>query len=394
MDESSAGPGSTIPFYRDERVLRVVGQIIFAIVILFIGYSAFTNLVRGSVKFGDPFNFGFLVNNVAGFALAETPIDYEPTVNTYLYAFLVGGLNTLRVVIVGILLASAVGLVVGVARLSSNWLVAKFAQIYVELFRNIPLLIQLSFWYFAIILKLPRVRESMQAFDAIFLSNRGLVVPWLTPTVSFSTFLYVAGIVLLLAIGAYIYLGRMPEASPLRAWRGLWVFLGFVLFAAASGLVLDAFKPNIPKIQGFNYIGGLTLSPEYVGMVFGLVVYTGAFIAEIVRAGIQAVPRGLNEASRALGLSYTQTLRLVTVPLALRVIVPPLTNQYLNLSKNSSLAVVIGYADLYYVGNTIFNQSGQTVQVVSMIMGTYLLMSLLISLIMNQVNRQFKLVER
>jgi general L-amino acid transport system permease protein len=394
VNESSVKQRPTIPFYRDERVLRVIGQVIFVAAILFLGYSAYANLVRGAAKFGNPFNFSFLVENVAGFALAETPIDYEPTVNTYFYAFLVGAINTLRVVIVGILLASVFGLVMGVARLSSNWLIAKIAQVYVELFRNIPLLIQLSFWYFAIILRLPRVRESMQAFDSIFLSNRGLVIPWFAPAASFVPWLIVLVIALALAIGVYVLLGRLPEASPARVWRGLWVFFGFAIIAIASGYLLDAVNPTVPKIQGFNYVGGLTLSPEYVGMVFGLVMYTGAFIAEIVRAGIQAVPRGLNEASRALGLTYTQTLRLVTVPLALRVIIPPLTNQYLNLSKNSSLAVVIGYADLYYVGNTIFNQSGQTLQIVSMIMGTYLVMSLLISLVMNQVNRQFKLVER
>lgn len=383
---------SSVPFYRDVRVLRVLVQIAFVALVLLVGWFLWNNVVRGMARIGGAFSFAFL-ENAASFALSETSLPYDPATDSYLYAFFIGVLNTLRVVIVGIILATLLGLVAGIARLSSNWLIAKIAQVYVEIFRNTPLLIQLFFWYFVGILKLPRVRDSIEIPGGIYLSNRGLAVPWFTPNETFTAWLVIAGAGILAAFGVYKLLGRV-EKPFIYEWRGGWAFLVWLAIALAAAVALQPFTPSVPEIRGFNFGGGVTLSPEYAALLLGLVVYTGAFIAEIVRAGIQAVPRGMVEASRALGLSYIQTLRLVVIPLALRVIIPPLTNQYLNLSKNSSLAIAVGYADLFYVSNTIFNQTGQTLQVILMIMVAYLIISLIISTAMNGLNARFKLVER
>lgn len=381
-----------VPLWRNVRVYRIAGQVLFVLLLLLIALSLCSNLTRGLAKFTSTFSFDFLQSS-ASIPLAESPIPYDAS-DPYYFSFLVGVLNTLRVVGVGIVLASLLGLIGGIARLSTNWLVAKIAQVYVEIFRNTPLLIQLYFWYLAGVLKFPRLRESIELPGPIYLSNRGLVLPGLQATPTFTTWLQISAASVVAAIILYYFLGRANREPLLREWRGLWAVLIFVVASTLSALVLNPLHPAIPKIEGFNYVGGISLSGEYVALLLGLVMYTGAFITEIVRAGILAVPRGLNEASRALGLSYAQTLRLVTVPLALRVIIPPLTNQYLNLAKNSSLAVAIAYPDLFYVATTIFNQTGQTIQIVAMIMGTYLLMSLIISFVMNQVNARFKLVER
>ncbi len=383
---------SVVPFYRDLRVLRILAQIAFVLFILAVGYFFYSNLIVGLRRFGTTLTFDFLRGN-AGFALAESPIEYDPS-EPYLKAFLVGILNTLRVIVVGIVLASLLGLVIGVARLSTNWLVSKLAQAYVEIFRNTPLLVQLFFWYFVGVLKLPRVRESFNLPGSIFLSNRGLALPWFNLNASFGIWLQYAAGGIVIALAVYVILGRLPPTFFLRRWRGILAIVFVLANLMWNAYALNPFAPTVPAVEGFNFVGGTTLSPEYAALLFGLVIYTGAFIAEIVRAGILAVPRGVNEASRALGLSYIQTLRLVTVPLALRVIIPPLTNQYLNLSKNSSLAIAIGYADVFYVGQTILNQSGQTLQVIVMIMVTYLIISLVIAVIMNFLNARFRLVER
>ncbi|MEP7198210.1 MAG: ABC transporter permease subunit [Chloroflexota bacterium] len=380
-----------IPLWRDVRVLRVVAQIVFVAVVVLIGWWLAANMAGGLSK-GKPLTFDFL-QNAASFALAESPIPYDPD-QSYAYAFLVGVLNTLRVAVVGIVLASIVGLLMGIARLSTNWLVANLARGYVEALRNTPLLIQLFVWYFAGVLKLPRVRESIALPGSIFLSNRGLTLPWFDPTENFSAWLQLAVGGIVVAVIVYVLMGLWSRTANAVPSRGFWATFIVLLATLGSGVLMQPFVPTVPQIIGFNYTGGATLSPEYTALLFGLVVYTSAFIAEIVRAGIQSVPRGLSEASRALGLSHAQTLRLVTIPLALRVIIPPLTNQYLNLTKNSSLAAAIAYADLFYISQTILNQSGQTLPVIVMIMAAYLTMSLAIAFVMNRVNARFKLVER
>jgi general L-amino acid transport system permease protein len=373
------------------RVFRVAWQLVFLALVVLFGLSLCANLTRGLGKFTS-FQFDFL-QWTSSLPLAESPIPYDPH-DPFYRAYVVGLLNTLRVIVVGIALAALVGLFAGLARLSSNWLVAKIAQVYVEIFVDTPLLIQLYFWYIAGVLRMPRVRDSIQLPGSVFLSNRGLTMPWYDPNANFGTWLALFAAGLALAVLAFWLLGRLRRGTGWREWRGLWSLIALLLIALAAGQVLRPFDVTVPALTGFNFEGGITLSPEYVAILLGLVLYTGAFIAEVVRAGIQAVPRGLNEASRALGLSYFQTLRLVTVPLALRVILPPLTNQFLNLAKNSSLATAVAYPDLFFVGGGIYNMTGQTVQVVAMMMGTYLLMSLTISVIMNGVNSRFRLVER
>ncbi len=388
----STSSSTIVPFWRDVRVYRVVAQVLFVVVVIFVGYVLWSNLTHGLAKFSNTLSFDFLQAG-ASIPLSETTIDYDAN-DPYYFAFFIGFLNTLRVIVIGIILASILGLVGGIARLSSNWLVAKISAVYVEIFLDTPLLIQLLFWYLVGVLGLPRVRESIELPGPVYLSNRGIVMPWVEPSAAVGTWLMVSGAVFVATILLYVWFGRMEETSTARVWRGLWAFLFFAIVAIAAAVALNAFKPSTPQVKGFNYEGGLSFSSSYAALVIGLVTYTGAFITEIVRAGILAVPRGLNEASRAVGLTYAQTLRLVTVPLALRTIIPPLTNQYLNLAKNSSLAVAIAFPDLYYVGRTIFNQTGQTIQIVAMIMGAYLLISLAISVFMNQLNARFKLVER
>ena len=237
------------------------------------------------------------------------------------------------------------------------------------------------------------MRDSVELPGNIFLSNRGLALPWFTPNDTFVTWLLVAGVGILVAMLVYKLLSRVTSLL-ISEWRAGWAFLVWLFIALIAAVALDPFTPSIPAIQGFNFRGGISLSPEYAALLLGLVVYTGAFIAEIVRAGDPSGSRGVSEASRALGLTSIQTLWLVTIPLALRVIIPPLTNQYLNLAKNSSLAIAVGYADLFYISNTIFNQTGQTLQVILMIMTAYLIISLSLSAVMNVVNARFKLVER
>lgn len=381
-----------IPFYRDVRVLRIFAQGVFVAFVVLVFWYLFGNVARGLERMGSSFSFAFL-ENAASFALSETPIPYDPATDSYLIAFSIGLLNTLRVIIAGIALASLLGLLVGIAQLSSNWLVAKIAQVYVEIFRNTPLLIQLFVWYFIGVLSLPRVRDSIALPGSIYLSNRGLALPWFTPNETFTLWLALAGIFLVVALLAYRVLGR-AKTPLIYEWRGGWAFLLWLALALVAAVALNPFTPSLPVIRGFNFQDGITLSPEYAALLLGLVFYTGAFIADIVRAGIQAVPRGILEAARALGLTHVQALRLIIIPLALRVIIPPLTNQYLNLAKNSSLAIAVGYADLFYVSNTIFNQTGQTLQVILMIMGAYLVISLVISALMNVVNARFKLTER
>lgn len=336
--------------------------------------------------------FDFL-HREAGFAIGESAIAYTPT-DTYGRAIWVGLLNTLRVSVVGIVAATLLGTVLGVARLSGNWLVSRLAGAYVEIVRNVPLLLQLFFWYAVITENLPGPRQALNPLPGVFLSNRGLKLPalrgdaldWMAAGLA----LAIVGIVVLghwarrrqEATGRIFPFGRVALALvvllPLLGW-----------WAGGAPLALD-----IPYLKGFNFTGGLTLTPEFAALLAGLVIYTSAFTAEVVRSGIQAVDRGQWEAAGALGLPRRRILRLVVLPQALRVIVPPMTSQYLNLTKNSSLAVAIGYPDLVSVVNTTLNQTGQAIEGILIIMAAYLTVSLSIALFMNWYNRRIALVER
>jgi general L-amino acid transport system permease protein len=379
--------------WRDPRVRALVYQaltlIAVVLVVAFFVDNTLTNLRRQGIAAG----FGFL-DRTAGFDISFSLIQYS-AVSTYGRAFLVGLLNTLVVAALGILLATMLGFIIGLARLSSNWLVARLAVVYIETIRNIPLLLQLLFWYVAVLQALPHPRDSVAIGETVFLNNRGLTIPLAVIGEGAGA----APVALAVAIVAVVLLTRWArrrrEATG-QAFPTLPVSIALLL-----GLPLLAFLAlgapisfEYPQMGRFQLTGGLTLVPEFVALLTGLTTYTAAFIAEIVRAGITSVSHGQIEAASALGLRPAQTLRFVVVPQALRVIIPPLTSQYLNLTKNSSLAVAIGYPDLVSIANTTLNQTGQAVEAIAMTMAVFLTLSLLISLFMNWYNRRMALVER
>lgn len=382
-----------IPFWRDIRVLRVLFQVIFLIGVLLLAGILYTNMLRGLRGLGLTLNLDFL-NDEAGFGIAEG-IAYEPS-DTYLRAFWVGVINTIRVSIIGIACATILGLVVGIARLSSNWLVRNIAAAYVECFRNIPLLLQILFWYTAVILQLPSVRKSITFFGSVFINQRGVYLPSPQPTSGVNIWLGCLAGGLILALILYLVRLRKLRQMEQPGFRAKWALPAFLLVAFAGWFLTPGrpFTWELPALRGFNFAGGIYLSPEFSALLIGLVIYTGAFIAEVVRSGIQSVATGQREAAKAIGLSEFQTLRLVILPQALRVIAPPLTSQYLNLTKNSSLAVAIGFPDLFNVGNTMMNQTGQSIPIFGMIMMSYLIISLTTSAYMNWYNRRINRIGR
>jgi general L-amino acid transport system permease protein len=372
------------------RVIRLFVQLVFLVALALLVSWLYGNYVENTKRLR--FGFDFLWAT-AGFTVSEG-LAHERT-DSNIYLFFVGVANTLQVILVGIVLASLLGLIAGVARLSSNWLVSRIAAIYIETLRNTPLLVQLFFWYTAIFLRLPPVRESLVLPGPVYLSQRGLVLPrpYLTEGADVWGPFLLAG----LAVGLIVYLARRIYLQRVQrpGFSLLWGF-GAFLATAAMGWLLAPQSPiawEIAELRRFNFQGGLQLSPEFAALLTGLVMYTGAFIAEIVRGGILAVSKGQREAAMALGLSGFQLLRLVVFPQALRVIVPPTTSQYLNLAKNSSLAVAIGYPDLFSVSSTIINKVGREVEMILVIMTSYLTLSLLTSAFMNWYNRRIRLVE-
>ena len=362
--------------------------------VLWFGYefalNAKANLDAKKITSG----FGFL-EQTAGFGVNQSLISYNET-DTYGRVFFVGLLNTLLVAAIGIVLATIVGFVVGIARLSPNWLVARLAGGYVELIRNLPLLFQILFWYLAVLGTLPGPRQSLSLFGEIFLNNRGIIVP--APVAGEGA----GAVVVAFAFGviATIALRFWAKRRQDRTGRQFPLLLsGAALVIALPLVVLIATGFPIsfqkPELRGFNFVGGVRLLPEFVALLVALATYTAAFIAEVVRAGILAIPRGQTEAALALGLRRGPMLRLIIVPQALRVIVPPLTNQYLNLTKNSSLAVAVGYPDLVavFVGTTL-SQTGQAIEIIAITMAVYLTISLLTSALMNWYNAHIRMAER
>ncbi len=392
--EHPAHHHEAVPPWRNVRVLRVLVQVAVVLAVGFgIGFLV-NNLTGAMSERGFSFSFGFL-DRRAGFEIGDSPVPYSAN-DTYRQAFLVGLLNTLFVSAVGIVLASILGLVIGVARLSPNWLVSRVAGGYVEVIRNTPLLVQLFLIYFVVLLQLPPVRETIALPGSFFLNQRGLFVPGPQMSPTFGAWLALLGVGLVVAIGARLVARRLRAAGRPGYRLGLVGALLFIGLAVGGWIALgDApLTFDLPVRGRFNFSGGLALSTSFTALLTGLVIYTAAFIAEVVRGGIQAVRRGQLEAARALGLSEGDTLRLVIFPQALRVIVPPLTSQYLNLAKNSSLAIAVGYPDLFKVGSTMANQTGQPVPVIALVMGTYLAISLSTSLLMNVYNRRVQVLER
>ena len=336
--------------------------------------------------------FGFLERE-AGFAIGESLIQYTPA-DTYGRALSVGLLNTLRVAVIGIVLATFFGTIIGIARLSSNWLIGKLASIYIEVMRNIPLLLQLFFWYALITESLPGPRQALHPVAGVYLSNRGFKIPsiegdgltWLA-----GGFFVAVVMILVIANWARRRQNRTGQVFPMLTVALSLLLAGPLLAWWFSGTALSL---DVPVLKGFNFQGGLTLSPEFAALLIGLVIYTSAFVAEVVRSGIQSVGRGQWEAAGALGLRRPLILRLIVLPQALRVIIPPMTSQYLNLTKNSSLAVAIGYPDIVSVVNTTLNQTGPAIEGIMMIMAAYLTVILTISVFMNWYNARIALVER
>jgi general L-amino acid transport system permease protein len=378
--------------WADERFRAIIWQVlivgvVFGVIWWLVGNTRHNLEVRRIAT-----GFGFLTRE-AGLPIAESLVPYTPA-STYARALLVGVLNTLKVAVIGVVLATVLGTLVGIARLSKNWLLSRIAATYIEVIRDLPLLLQLLFWY-TLMQTLPGPRQAMHPVEGVFLSNRGLRLPWIQwqDAHSFALLGMVVGIIIAVVYGRAARAKQMKDGQPRKIWPmavGLILGLPLVIWAAWGA----PFQGDVPALRGFNFQGGMSISPEYFARLAGLVTYTAGFIAEIVRAGIQAVPGGQWEASEALGLPRGRTMRLVVLPQALRVIIPPMTSQYLNLTKNSSLAVAIGYQDIVSIANTTLNQTGQAIEGIAIIMGVYLTISLSISLFMNWYNARIALVER
>jgi general L-amino acid transport system permease protein len=390
-------PGTEKPkvsFFYDPTVRSLAYQIGLCLLIAFLVYSAANNAITNLQKANIASGFGFW-NNTAGFDISQTLIDYS-TVSTYGRAFWVGLLNTLLVAAIGIVLATILGFILGVLRLSKNFLISRLAAGYVEIVRNLPLLLQLLFWYNAVLKALPELRDSLALPGGAFLNNRGLFMPQPITTPGFGAvwIAFFAGIA-----GAILFRRWAHKRQELTGQQApvLWVSLALIIGLPLVVFLLAGMPLELafPEKGRFNIRGGVEILPEFVALLFGLVIYTAAFIAEAVRAGIQAVSHGQTEAAYSLGLRPGPALRLVVIPQAMRVIIPPLTNQYLNLTKNSSLAVAIGYPDLVQVfTGTVLNQTGQAVEVVAITMLVYLTISLVTSAVMNWYNRRIALIER
>ncbi len=392
-DELPTQPGRPKP-WNDPRVRSIVFQVLAIATVAWIGYSLFQNTVNNMASRGITTGFGFL-DQSAGFGIIMSLIEYDETMS-YGRTFFVGLANTMLVSGLGILLATIVGFIVGIARLSSNWLVAKVSLAYIEIFRNIPLLLQIFFWYFAVLGALPGPRQAVNLGDIAFMSNRGIVIP--KPVFEPGAWVIGAGILLALVVTFVLARwSRKRQAATGQIFPVLPVSLALIFGLPVLGYFAmgGPISWDIPELGGFNFRGGITAIPELGALLLALTLYTASFIAEIVRSGIVAVSKGQTEAASALGLPPRRVLRLVVIPQALRVIIPPLTSQYLNLTKNSSLAVAIGYPDLVnvFMGTTL-NQTGQAVEIVAMTMAVYLLLSLVISVLMNLYNRAVALKER
>ena len=381
--------------YRTRRFGGIAVQIALLALIGGLAYGIFLNVAQNLARAHIASGFGFW-NNTAGFDISQTLIPYSPSTSSFGRAFWVGLLNTLVVGAIGIVLATLLGFIVGIGRLSRNWLVARLAGGYVELIRNVPLLLQLLFWYNAVLKSLPRFRGSVTLPGGGILNNRGLFLPRPEFSAHFSVVVAALLAGLIAAAGLHMLARRRRERSGQEV-RTLWAALGLVIGLPVAAFVLAGLPLSfsVPQMGRFNVNGGMAILPEFAALVVALSIYTAAFIAEVVRAGVLAVPVGQIEAAQSLGLRSGSTLRLVVVPQALRVIVPPLTSQYVNLIKNSSLAVAIGYPDLVQVfAGSVLNITGQAVEVIAITMAVYLAISLFASLLMNLYARATAIVER
>ncbi|MFK8257028.1 amino acid ABC transporter permease [Erwinia sp. AnSW2-5] len=369
-------------------------QIIAIVAVLAVAGYLIHNTIINLASRGITSGFGFLERS-AGFGIVQHLIDYTEG-DTYARVFLVGLTNTLLVSALCIVFASFLGFFIGLARLSDNWLLRKISNIYIETFRNIPPLLQIFFWYFAVLRNLPGPRQALNAFDLAFVSNRGLYIPWPEYAAGSGAFLIAVLLALVITFGLFRYnkQHQLKTGQLRRTWPAAIAML--VVFPLVASLFAGSpMHWDIPELSGFNYRGGFVLIPELAALTLALSIYTSSFIAEVIRSGIQSVPYGQHEAARSLGLPNPVTLRQVIIPQAMRVIIPPLTSQYLNIVKNSSLAAAIGYPDMVSLfAGTVLNQTGQAIETIAITMGVYLIISLSISLLMNIYNRKIALIER
>jgi len=382
-----------IPFWLDPKKRSIIAQVVVLIMFGLLAWYLVSTTLGNLGKQGIATGFGFL-DRESAFEIGESLIPYSAA-DTYARALLVGVLNTLRVALVGIVLTIILGAFIGIARLSGNWLVSKLAGIYIEVMQDIPVLLQLFFWYAIFYGMLPSPRQALNPIKGLFLCNRGMIfaVPQLHPSHKYIFLAFILGCVLV------YFLRHWAISHQARTGKALPVFkISVIILVGFPLLTWVAFGApthmDHPKLHGFNFKGGVTLSPEFMALLLGLVLYTAAFVAEVVRAGIQSVGKGQREAAMSIGLKPGQVLPLVILPQALRVITPPLTSQMLNLTKNSSLAVAIGYPDFVSVANTTINQTGQSIEGVALIMAVYLIFSLSTSAFMNWYNKRVALVER
>ena len=395
IDLPTGSSPARVAFYNDPKIRSIAYQVALCAIVGFLVFAAVRNAVDNLERAHIASGFGFW-NNTAGFDISQTLIQFDSATSSYGRAFWVGLLNTLLVAGLGIVFATVLGFTIGIARLSTNWLVARTAAGYVETIRNIPLLLQLLFWYNAVLKALPAIRESLVIPGGIYLNNRGLFLPLPIFKSGFGFVLAALAVGVIGAVAFYVWARKRQEQTGQQApvfTAALALVIGLpLLVLALAGFPLGF---EFPSAGRFNINGGIEILPEFAAMLFGLSIYTAAFIAEVVRAGIAAVSRGQTEAAYSLGLTPGPTLRLIVVPQAMRVIIPPLTSQYLNLTKNSTLAVAIGYPDLVQVfTGTVLNQTGQAVEVVAITMAVYLAISLTTSLLMNVYNSRIALVER
>ena len=378
----------------EPKVRALLFQIITVVAVIALGWFIFDNTQTNLQHRGITSGFGFLENS-AGFGIAQHLIDYSEA-DSYARVFVIGLLNTLLVSVIGIVLATLLGFVIGVARLSPNWMISKLATVYVEVFRNIPPLLQILFWYTAVFLTLPGPRQAHGYFDMFFVSSRGLNMPRAMPAEGMTAFLVSVLIAIVAVVMMVRWANKRFEATG-QPFHKFWV--GLALLLVIPGLSMLVFGSpvhwELPQLKGFNFTGGWVLIPELISLTLALTIYTAAFIAEIVRSGIKSVSHGQTEAARSLGLRPGPTLRKVIIPQALRVIIPPLTSQFLNLAKNSSLAAAIGYPEMVSLfAGTVLNQTGQAIEVIAITMSVYLAISISISLLMNWYNKRIALIER
>ena len=392
MASANSNSGKTY-FWNDQKTRAILYQVFTAAAVAFIGYYLISNVQDNMAKQSIASGFGF-IEKEAAFEIGESLIEYSAA-DSYGRALIVGVLNTLKVSFVGIILTTILGTIIGVATLSKNWLIAKLGFIYVEIFQNIPVLLQLFFFYALFYEAFPAPRQALNPIIGVFLTNRGIdfAVPTAHPAWLYVGLAFLAACVIIVVVNRWSV--RRQEATGKQFpmfWAGLAVLVCLPLIA---WLVNGApSQMDIPVLKGFNFSGGRNISPEFSALLIGLVLYTASFIAQIVRAGIQSISHGQTEAALSVGLKPVHVLKLVIFPQALRVIVPPLTSQLLNLTKNSSLAVAIGYPDFVQVAGTTINQTGQAVEGVALMMLVYLTFSLLTSAYMNWYNKKIAIIER